>query len=48
MRIMGPGGSNHCLKALCQLIEEEKFESVALPRLATGVGGLDPQQPDSP
>ena len=32
---------NHCLKALCQLIEEEKFESVALPRLATGVGGLD-------
>lgn len=32
---------NHCLKALRQLIAEEKFESVALPRLATGVGGLE-------
>lgn len=32
---------NHCLKALCQFIEAEKFTSVALPRLATGVGGLD-------
>ena len=32
---------NHCLKALCKLIEREKFKSVALPRLATGVGGLD-------
>ena len=32
---------NHCLKALCKVIEVEKFKSVALPRLATGVGGLD-------
>jgi len=32
---------NHCLKALCKAIETEKFKSVALPRLATGVGGLD-------
>lgn len=32
---------NHCLKALKKLIEAEKFASVALPRLATGVGGLD-------
>ena len=31
---------NHCLKALCKVIEAEKFKSVALPRLATGVGGL--------
>ena len=29
------------LKKLRDLIEAEKFESVALPRLATGVGGLD-------
>jgi len=29
---------NHCLKALCKEIEAEKFKSVALPRLATGVG----------
>ena len=28
------------LKKLRDLIESEKFESVALPRLATGVGGL--------
>lgn len=32
---------NHCLKALVKLIESEKINSVALPRLATGVGGLD-------
>jgi O-acetyl-ADP-ribose deacetylase (regulator of RNase III) len=32
---------NHCLKALSKVIETEKFKSVALPRLATGVGGLD-------
>jgi O-acetyl-ADP-ribose deacetylase (regulator of RNase III) len=32
---------NHCLRALCKAIETEKFRSVALPRLATGVGGLD-------
>lgn len=32
---------NHCLKTLCKLIEVEKFKTVVLPRLATGVGGLD-------
>jgi O-acetyl-ADP-ribose deacetylase (regulator of RNase III) len=32
---------NHCLKALRKVIEVEKFKSVALPRLATGVSGLD-------
>jgi O-acetyl-ADP-ribose deacetylase (regulator of RNase III) len=32
---------NQCLKALSKLIEAEKFKSVALPRLATGVGGLE-------
>jgi O-acetyl-ADP-ribose deacetylase (regulator of RNase III) len=32
---------NHCLKELGKVIEAEKFKSVALPRLATGVGGLD-------
>lgn len=32
---------NHCLKALCKVIEAEKFKSIALPRLATSVGGLD-------
>lgn len=32
---------NHALKALRQVIEAEKVTSVALPRLATGVGGLD-------
>lgn len=32
---------NHCLKALAKFIESEKIKSVALPRLATGVGGLD-------
>ena len=31
----------HSLKALRHLIEKEKLESVAIPRLATGVGGLD-------
>lgn len=31
---------NHALRALRKTIEEEKFTSVALPRLATGVGGL--------
>lgn len=29
------------LRALAQLAESEKFTSLALPRLATGVGGLD-------
>ena len=32
---------NHCLKALRKSIETEKFTSVALPKLATGVGGLN-------
>ena len=31
----------HALKALRQEIEREGFRSVALPRLATGVGGLE-------
>ena len=32
---------NHALRELKKLIEHEKLASVALPRLATGVGGLD-------
>ncbi|MBK9338969.1 MAG: macro domain-containing protein [Lewinellaceae bacterium] len=32
---------NHALRELVKLIEKEHIESVALPRLATGVGGLD-------
>lgn len=32
---------NLALRKLRQLAEEEGFESLALPRLATGVGGLD-------
>lgn len=32
---------NHALRELRKLIEQENFASVALPRLATGVGGLD-------
>ena len=31
----------HCLKALHQLVEEEGIKSLAISRLATGVGGLD-------
>ncbi len=31
---------SHALKALHKLTEQEKFASLALPRLATGVGGL--------
>ena len=31
---------NHCLRALRHYIEAEKIGSIALPRLATGVGGL--------
>jgi len=31
---------NHCLRALKKLIKKEKFSSIAIPRLATGVGGL--------
>jgi len=32
---------NHRLKVFTKLIESEKIKRVALPRLATGVGGLD-------
>lgn len=32
---------NHALKALHTIIEDEQLTSIALPRLATGVGGLD-------
>jgi O-acetyl-ADP-ribose deacetylase (regulator of RNase III) len=32
---------NHALRALRKLIEKEGFQSVALPKLATGVGSLD-------
>lgn len=32
---------NHALKELRTIIEQEKISSVALPKLATGVGGLD-------
>lgn len=32
---------NHALKALRKIIEDEGLRSIALPRLATGVGGLD-------
>jgi O-acetyl-ADP-ribose deacetylase (regulator of RNase III) len=31
---------NHALRALKKIIKKEKFTSVALPKLATGVGGL--------
>jgi O-acetyl-ADP-ribose deacetylase (regulator of RNase III) len=32
---------NHALRELRKLADSEKFSSLALPRLATGVGGLD-------
>lgn len=32
---------NHALRSLRKVIESESIASVALPRLATGVGGLD-------
>lgn len=32
---------NHALRELRHVIEKEKLSSIALPRLATGVGGLD-------
>jgi len=32
---------NHSLRALRELIKTEKYRHVALPKLATGVGGLD-------
>lgn len=31
----------HALKQLAKVAQKEKFESIALPRLATGVGGLE-------
>jgi O-acetyl-ADP-ribose deacetylase (regulator of RNase III) len=34
-------GVNHALRALRKLIEHEHIASVALPRLGTGLGGLD-------
>lgn len=36
-----PEHVNHALRHLRQFIEEENIQSVALPKLATGVGGLD-------
>jgi O-acetyl-ADP-ribose deacetylase (regulator of RNase III) len=35
------GSVNQALRSLKKVIEDEGFASVALPRLATGVGGLD-------
>lgn len=35
---------NHALRALRRTIESERIRSVALPRLATGVGGLSWQE----
>lgn len=35
------GHVNHALRSLKKIIEKEKFTSVALPRIATGVGGLN-------
>ncbi len=35
------GNVNHALRALRKLVEKEGIESLALPRLATGVGGLE-------
>jgi O-acetyl-ADP-ribose deacetylase (regulator of RNase III) len=32
---------NHALRELRRVVDEERIESLALPRLATGVGGLD-------
>jgi O-acetyl-ADP-ribose deacetylase (regulator of RNase III) len=32
---------NHALRALKKVVAKEGFESLALPRLATGVGGLE-------
>ena len=34
------GNVNHCLKRLRHELEKEQIKSVALPKLATGVGGL--------
>jgi O-acetyl-ADP-ribose deacetylase (regulator of RNase III) len=39
-----PGNVNHALKALAEECRREKWTSLALPRLATGVGGLPWEQ----
>lgn len=31
----------HCLKNLKKILEKENFKSLAMPKIATGVGGLD-------
>lgn len=36
-----PESLNHSLKALAKMVQAEGIKSLALPRLATGVGGLD-------
>jgi O-acetyl-ADP-ribose deacetylase (regulator of RNase III) len=36
-----PESVNQCLRALRKAIDAEKLTSLAVPRLATGVGGLD-------
>ncbi len=36
-----PSNVNHALRALVKIIDKEGITSLALPRLATGVGGLD-------
>lgn len=35
------GDVNHCLRELALILAQEKVTSLALPRLATGVGGLE-------
>ena len=35
------GSLSSCLKNLASFIEEEKIDQIAIPKLATGVGGLD-------
>jgi O-acetyl-ADP-ribose deacetylase (regulator of RNase III) len=35
---------NHALRSLNKIVEKEKLSSLALPRLATGVGGLNWEQ----
>jgi len=32
---------NHCLKKLAAMIETDEIDRIAIPRLATGVGGLN-------
>lgn len=35
---------NHCLRELCKFIENEHIRSLAVPRIATGIGGLSWEQ----